>query len=83
MLDRFDEAGIVFWSETLGPGVSLANTQDPVFMKFQLQQLAQMLDNAMNHAAIMTCERAQDLGLLLPCRRRRRRRRPRGMLASR
>ena len=57
MLDRFDEAGILFWSETLGPGVSLANTQDwGFFMKYQLQQLEQMLDNAMNHAAILTCE---------------------------
>eukprot|EP00040_Diaphanoeca_grandis_P027128 m.153731 g.153731 ORF g.153731 m.153731 type:complete len:657 (-) comp30845_c0_seq1:445-2415(-) len=54
MMDRLDEAGIVFWSETIGPSVSLENTQDPVFMKFQLQQLAEMLDNAMNHASVLT-----------------------------
>ena len=28
MIDRFDEAGILFWSETLGPSVSLENMQD-------------------------------------------------------
>ena len=81
MIDRFDEAGILFWSETLGPSVSLENMQDWDFfvrahsasissctvhvssrsceesrhqMKFQLQQLEQMLDNAMNHASILT-----------------------------
>ena len=54
MMDRLDEAGIVFWSETIGPSVSLANTQDPVFMKYQMQQLEEMLDNAMNHASVMT-----------------------------
>mmetsp|Transcript_17243 Transcript_17243/g.51472 ORF Transcript_17243/g.51472 Transcript_17243/m.51472 type:complete len:663 (-) Transcript_17243:22-2010(-) len=54
-LDRLDEAGIAFWSETLGPGVSLENTQDwDDFMPTQLEQLAQMLDNALNHASILT-----------------------------
>lgn len=53
-LDRLDEAGMVMWSETLGPAVSVANTLDPVFMRFQMQQLNEMLDNAMNHASIMT-----------------------------
>jgi hypothetical protein len=55
MIDRFDEAGILFWSETLGPSVSSKNMNDwDFFMKFQLQQLEQMLDNAMNHASILT-----------------------------
>ena len=55
MIDRFDEAGILFWSETLGPSVSLQNMQDTeFFMKYQLQQLQQMLDNALNHASIFT-----------------------------
>jgi len=53
-LDRLDEAGITFWSETLGPSVSVANTQDwDGFMKYQLQQLDQMLDSALNHASVL------------------------------
>lgn len=54
VIDRFDEAGILFWSETIGPGVSVENTQDPVWMKFQIQQLGEMMDNAMNHASVLT-----------------------------
>jgi hypothetical protein len=54
VIDRFDEAGIVFWSETIGPSVSVGNTLDPVWMKFQMQQLEEMLDNALNHASVMT-----------------------------
>ena len=55
MLDRFDEAGIVFWSETIRPSVAVGNTLDwDFFMKFQLQQLQEMLDNALNHASIFT-----------------------------
>jgi beta-glucuronidase len=53
-MDRLDEAGMVFWSETIGPSVSSANTQDPVFMQYQMQQLAEMVDNAMNHASVFT-----------------------------
>ena len=49
------QAGIVFWSETIGPSVSSDNCQDwDFFMKYQLQQLAEMMDNALNHAAVMT-----------------------------
>lgn len=52
-MDRLDEAGILFWSETLGPSVSLANTKDwKYFMKFQLTQLDEMLNNALNHASV-------------------------------
>lgn len=52
-MDRLDEAGIVMWCETLGAGVSRKNAQDAFFMKYQVQQMHEMLDNAMNHASIM------------------------------
>jgi len=55
MIDRLDEAGIMFWSEALGPSVSEKNTKDwDFFMKYQLIQMEEMLDNAMNHASIFT-----------------------------
>jgi len=41
------------WCETLGAGVSRDNAKDDYFMKYQKQQLNEMLDNAMNHASIM------------------------------
>jgi beta-glucuronidase len=53
-LDRLDEAGMVMWCETLGPGVSTKDTQNPEWMTVQEQQLNEMLDNALNHPAIMT-----------------------------
>lgn len=53
-LDRLDEAGIVMWCETLGPGVKVKHIQDPAWMAVQLKQLDEMLDNALNHASIMT-----------------------------
>lgn len=53
-LDRLDEAGIAVWSETIGPGVSTHNIQDPTFMKLQLQQLDEMIDDAINHGSILT-----------------------------
>jgi beta-glucuronidase len=52
-LDRLDEAGMVMWCETLGAGVSAADATDDRFMKYQTQQLDEMMDNAMNHASIM------------------------------
>jgi len=52
-LDRLDEAGMVMWCETLGAGVSLPNAIDPLFMSYQVQQVQEMMDNAMNHASIM------------------------------
>lgn len=52
-LDRLDEAGIVMWCETLGAGVELHNALDPRFMIYQVQQINEMMDNAMNHASIM------------------------------
>ena len=43
MLDRLDEAGIVFWSETIGPDVKLTNTEDwEYFMPVQLVQLQEV-----------------------------------------
>ena len=53
-LDRLDEAGMAMWSETIGPSVSSKDMQDPAWMRIQLRQLGEMLDNAMNHASIMT-----------------------------
>ena len=53
-LDLLDEAGIVMWCETLGPNVGIKDIQIEYFMKYQLEQLEQMLDNALNHASIMT-----------------------------
>ena len=53
-LDRLDEAGMAMWSETIGPGVKTKNILDKEFMRLQLQQLDEMIDNAVNHAAIMT-----------------------------
>lgn len=54
-LDRLDEAGIAMWEETLGPGTSVKNLQDwDFFMKYQTQQLDEMMDQSLNHAAIMT-----------------------------
>ena len=53
-LDRLDEAGMVMWEETLGPNMSVPDLQDKAWMAMQLQQLDEMLDNAMNHASVMT-----------------------------
>lgn len=53
-LDRLDEAGIVMWEETLGPGTSTANMNDPYFMKYQLQQVDEMLAASFNHPSIFT-----------------------------
>ncbi|CAJ1949827.1 unnamed protein product [Cylindrotheca closterium] len=51
-LDRLDENGMVMWCETLGPNISAADTVDPYFLKYQAQQMNEMLDNAINHASI-------------------------------
>lgn len=54
-LDLLDETGVVMWEEALGPGVKVENTLDwDFFMKYQLQQLDEMLDMSLNHASIMT-----------------------------
>ncbi|CAJ1343191.1 unnamed protein product [Effrenium voratum] len=53
-LDRLDTAGFAMWEETLGPGVTVKDLQDSEhFMKYQLQQLEEMLEASMNHPSIM------------------------------
>ena len=42
-LDRLDEYGMVMWCETLGPGVTAKHAQDPYFLKYQAQQMYEML----------------------------------------
>ena len=51
-LDRMDENGMIVWSETLGPGVSMKDVQNATFLKYQAQQIEEMIDNAMNHPSI-------------------------------
>eukprot|EP00934_Nitzschia_sp_Nitz4_P001701 Nitzschia sp. Nitz4//scaffold180_size44305//9875//11896//NITZ4_007235-RA/size44305-processed-gene-0.18-mRNA-1//-1//CDS//3329539455//1701//frame0 len=51
-LDRLDEAGLVMWSETLGPDVEVSDLTDPYFLHWQERQINEMLDNAFNHASI-------------------------------
>lgn len=54
-LDRLDEAGVAMWEETLGPSTSVEDLRDwSFFMKYQLQQLDEMLDASLNHPSIMT-----------------------------
>lgn len=53
-LDRLDMAGFAMWEETLGPDVSVEDMQDwSHFMKYQLQQVEEMLEASMNHPSIM------------------------------
>jgi beta-glucuronidase len=52
-LDRLDEAGIAMWEETLGPGVSLKNTQDPVFMAAHLAAMAAMVQTSFAHPSVL------------------------------
>jgi beta-glucuronidase len=51
-LDRLDENGMVMWCEALGPDVTVSETQSAYFLKYQAQQVNEMLDNAMNHASV-------------------------------
>ena len=52
-LDLCDENGIIMWSETLGPGVSTSDLKNPYFMKYQIQQVNEMLDAAYNNPSIL------------------------------
>ncbi|CAK9100905.1 unnamed protein product [Durusdinium trenchii] len=53
-LDRLDEEGLAMWEETLGPQVKVENTLDwNYFMKYQLQQMEEMMEASMNHPSIM------------------------------
>ena len=49
-----NQAGMLMWEETLGPGVSVGNAADAAWRAVQRRQLDEMLDNAMNHASILT-----------------------------
>jgi len=52
-LDICDEVGIVVWEEALGPGVSTSNTQSSYFMRYQLQQLNEMMSASFNHPSVI------------------------------
>jgi beta-glucuronidase len=43
---------MIMWCETVGPAVSVEDTLDATFLKFQAQQVNEMLDNALNHASV-------------------------------
>jgi beta-galactosidase/beta-glucuronidase len=51
-LDRLDEDGMLMWCETLEPGISVHDTQDPAFLEYQAKQVNERLDSALNHASI-------------------------------
>ncbi|KAA0177338.1 hypothetical protein FNF27_01116 [Cafeteria roenbergensis] len=52
-LDLLDESGIGIWEETLGPGVSAANLLNPYWMRYQLQQVAEMVETSANHPSVL------------------------------
>lgn len=52
-LDLCDESGIVVWEETLGPGVSVHDLQDAYWMKYQLQQVDEMISASINHPSVI------------------------------
>jgi beta-glucuronidase len=52
-LDLADEAGIVIWEETLGPGTSTANMNDPWFMSNHLTAVAAALTTSMHHPSVV------------------------------
>lgn len=52
-LDLMDEAGIGIWEETLGPGTSLSDFQNPYFMQQQLIQVAEMVETSINHPSVL------------------------------
>jgi beta-glucuronidase len=52
-LDLLDEAGIALWEETIGPGVSLKNIQDPWFMQNQLTAVTSMVLTSWSHPSVI------------------------------
>lgn len=52
-LDRLDEAGIVIWEETLGPGTSTANMNDPWFMSNHLAALSSTVHTSFAHPSVI------------------------------
>ncbi len=51
-LDLCDENGIVMWEETLGPGVSTQNTEDPWFMLNHLTAVNSMVMTSLHHPSV-------------------------------
>eukprot|EP01061_Rhynchopus_euleeides_P009140 TRINITY_DN18285_c0_g4_i1.p1 TRINITY_DN18285_c0_g4~~TRINITY_DN18285_c0_g4_i1.p1 ORF type:complete len:638 (+),score=241.78 TRINITY_DN18285_c0_g4_i1:86-1915(+) len=51
-LDLCDENGIAMWEECLGPGVQVANIEDPWFMQNQVVQAHEMVSASINHACV-------------------------------
>ena len=52
-LDLLDEAGIGMWEETLGPGVSTSDLESDYWMRYQLQQVAEMVETSANHPSVL------------------------------
>jgi len=52
-LDICDEVGLIIWEETLGPAVTAKNTQNPYFMKYQVQQINEMISASISHPSII------------------------------
>eukprot|EP00045_Choanoeca_perplexa_P016700 m.229236 g.229236 ORF g.229236 m.229236 type:complete len:619 (-) comp17334_c0_seq13:95-1951(-) len=52
-LDLCDEHGIVIWEETLGPGVSTDDLQNPYFMKYQVEAVNEMITASINHPCVI------------------------------
>ncbi|ETO00451.1 Beta-galactosidase [Reticulomyxa filosa] len=52
-LDLCDENGIMIWSETLGPKVSVENLTNPYFLKYQVQAVNEMIDSAINNPSVV------------------------------
>jgi len=52
-LDALDAAGIAMWEEALGPGVSTADTLNPVFMKNHLEAVTSMVTTSIAHPSVI------------------------------
>lgn len=52
-VDLLDENGIALWEETLGPGVSVKNLNDPNFMAVQIACVHAMARRSFNHPAVI------------------------------
>jgi beta-glucuronidase len=52
-LDRLDEAGIVIWEESLGPGVSANDIANPGFMEDHLRRVEEMVGASFAHPSVI------------------------------
>lgn len=52
-LDLCDEQGVAMWEETLGPGTSTANMNDPWFMTNHLSAVASMVAHSFAHPSVI------------------------------